>query len=70
MVYKLCSLFLQYPDEELLAAGDDLREAVFALLGVMPRVRQRKQGGVIEIPFSDPTALRALVERMRSEIRN
>lgn len=28
MIYKLCSLLLQYPDEELLAAGDDFREAV------------------------------------------
>src|SRR5690606_32136392 len=28
VIYKLCSLLLQYPDEELLAAGDDFREAV------------------------------------------
>lgn len=31
MTYKLCSLLLQYPDEELLAAGDDLRDAVGGL---------------------------------------
>ncbi len=48
---------------------DDLREVVFAVLGVMPRVRQRQRGGVIELPFSDPTALRTLVERLRGEVQ-
>lgn len=31
IAYKLCSLLLQYPDSDLLSAGDDLREAVAGL---------------------------------------
>ncbi len=31
LTYKLCSLLLQYPDEELLGAGDELRDAVAGL---------------------------------------
>ena len=31
MTYKLCSLLLQYPDEELLAARDEIANAIAAL---------------------------------------
>lgn len=37
LTFKLCSLLLQYPDEELLAAGEDLRAEVAGLRRAAPR---------------------------------
>lgn len=45
---------------------DALRDQVFGLLQVMPRVRLSKTGGVVELPFKDEEDLRALLERLRN----
>jgi ParB family chromosome partitioning protein len=45
---------------------DALRESLFTLLGVMPRIRTRGKGGVIELPFKDTSELRQIEKRLRS----
>jgi len=45
---------------------DDIRDSVYGLLGVMPRVKCRGDGGVIEVPFKDGEELRALARRLSS----
>jgi ParB family chromosome partitioning protein len=51
-------------DDELL---DDVRDALFGLLGVMARVKGRGAGGVIEVPFKDEGELRRHVDRLRAQ---
>ncbi len=45
---------------------DDVADAVYGFLGVMPRLKMRGAGGVIEVPFRDEEELRGLIERFRS----
>lgn len=45
---------------------DEIRELVFGLAGVMPRVRSRGSGGVIEVPFGDADELRRIIRRLQS----
>jgi ParB family chromosome partitioning protein len=44
--------------------ADELREAFFSSLGVVPRVRMRERGGVVELPFKDLDDLRDLITRL------
>ncbi len=44
---------------------DDVRDAVYGVLGVAPRIKGKETGGVIEVPFKDGDALRGYVERLR-----
>ena len=48
-------------------ALDEISDAVYGLLGVAPRVKERGAGGVIEVPFKDHTELRRIVERLRGD---
>jgi len=43
---------------------DALRDCVYGTLAVMPRIRLGRSGGVVELPFEDEAALRALLERL------
>jgi ParB family chromosome partitioning protein len=43
---------------------DQIRDSFYGLLGVVPRVRQRGAGGVIELPFRDPEELGRLLDRL------
>jgi ParB family chromosome partitioning protein len=43
---------------------DRVRDSFFGLLGVVPRVRRRGSGGVIEVPFTDVRELEQLLERL------
>jgi ParB family chromosome partitioning protein len=43
---------------------DQIRDSFFGLLGVVPRVRGRGNGGVIELPFRDADELGRLLERL------
>jgi ParB family chromosome partitioning protein len=43
---------------------DQIRDSFYGLLGVVPRVRQRGAGGVIELPFKDPEELGRLLDRL------
>ena len=43
---------------------DQIRDSFFSLLGVVPKVRGRGSGGVIELPFQDPEELRRLLDRL------
>lgn len=43
---------------------DQVRDSFYGLLGVVPRVRERGTGGVIEVPFKDPEELGRLLERL------
>lgn len=45
---------------------DEIRDGLFGLLGVMPRVKGRGAGGVIEVPFKDEEELRSLARKLRS----
>jgi ParB family chromosome partitioning protein len=45
---------------------DDVRDSIFGLFGVTPRVKGRGSGGVIEVPFKDAEELRRLALRLRS----
>jgi ParB family chromosome partitioning protein len=45
---------------------DEVRDSVYGLLGVMPRVKGRGAGGVIEVPFKDGEELRNLAQKLRS----
>jgi len=49
-------------DEDLV---DDVRDVLYGLLGVTPRVKGQATGGVVEVPFKDGVELRAFVERLR-----
>ncbi len=44
---------------------DELKELLFGLAGIMPRVKDRGSGGVVELPFRDGSELRRLIERLR-----
>jgi ParB family chromosome partitioning protein len=43
---------------------DQIRETFFGLLGVVPRVRDKGAGGVIELPFKDSEELARLLDRL------
>jgi ParB family transcriptional regulator, chromosome partitioning protein len=43
---------------------DQIRESFFSLLGVVPKVRERGAGGVIELPFKDADELGRLLDRL------
>jgi ParB family chromosome partitioning protein len=45
---------------------DEIRDLLFGLVGVMPRVKGKSGGGVIELPFRDADELRQLIQRLRS----
>lgn len=45
---------------------DALREGFFSALGVMPRVKTKGKGGVIELPFGDSRELNMIIERLGS----
>jgi ParB family chromosome partitioning protein len=44
---------------------DQIRDSFFSLLGVMPKVRDKGTGGVIELPFKDSDELARLLDRLR-----
>ncbi len=48
------------PDDVL----DQIRESFFSLLGVVPKVRDKGTGGVIELPFKDTDELARLLDRL------
>ena len=43
---------------------DQIRDSFFSLLGVVPKVRDRGTGGVIELPFKDADELARLLDRL------
>jgi ParB family transcriptional regulator, chromosome partitioning protein len=43
---------------------DQVRDSFFSLLGVMPKVRGKGPGGVIEVPFRDTDELTRLLDRL------
>jgi ParB family chromosome partitioning protein len=43
---------------------DQIRDSFYSFLGVVPRVRERGKGGVIELPFKDPEELDRLLDRL------
>jgi len=45
---------------------EELKEGLFGLLGVMPRIRGKGHGGVIEVPFKDGEELQRLLGRLHS----
>jgi ParB family chromosome partitioning protein len=49
-------------DQELV---DDVKDSIYGLLGVMPRVKERGTGGVVEVPFKDGEELRSLAQKLR-----
>ncbi|MBN1320186.1 MAG: ParB/RepB/Spo0J family partition protein [Thermoleophilia bacterium] len=44
---------------------DEVRDSMFSLLGVAPRIKIRGIGGVIEVPFKDEEELERLARRLR-----
>jgi ParB family chromosome partitioning protein len=44
--------------------ADEVREAFFSSLGVVPRVKIRGRGGVVEVPFKDAEELENIVRRL------
>jgi ParB family transcriptional regulator, chromosome partitioning protein len=44
---------------------DQIRDSFFSLLGVMPKVRDKGTGGVIELPFKDSDELARMLGRLR-----
>lgn len=46
--------------------ADGVKEAFFQCLGVMPRLKMSRRGGVVEVPFKDVKDLQSLVERLNS----
>jgi ParB family transcriptional regulator, chromosome partitioning protein len=44
---------------------DQIRDSFFGLFGVMPKVRDRGTGGVIELPFKDAEELAKLLDRLQ-----
>jgi ParB family chromosome partitioning protein len=47
--------------EEIL---DQIRDSFFGLLGVIPKIRDKGTGGVIEVPYKDPEELARLLDRL------
>ncbi|MCL5735442.1 MAG: ParB/RepB/Spo0J family partition protein [Actinobacteria bacterium] len=45
---------------------DDLRQAFFSALGVVPRVKARGKGGIVELPYQDQEDLARMMERLNS----
>lgn len=45
---------------------DDIKDSIYGLLGVTPRVKSRDGGGVVEVPFKDEQELRELARKLRS----
>lgn len=45
---------------------DELKELFYGLVGVMPQLKAKGAGGVIELPFKDSADLRRLADRLRS----
>ncbi|MBN1632127.1 MAG: ParB/RepB/Spo0J family partition protein [Thermoleophilia bacterium] len=45
---------------------DEIRDLLFGLVGVMPRIKGKADGGVIELPFKDVAELQRLIQRLRS----
>jgi ParB family chromosome partitioning protein len=43
---------------------DQVRDSFFSLLGVIPKVRDKGTGGVIELPFKDSEELAQLLDRL------
>jgi ParB family chromosome partitioning protein len=43
---------------------DQVRDSFFSLLGVIPKVRDKGTGGVIELPFKDSEELAKLLDRL------
>ncbi len=43
---------------------DEVREAFFNSFGVIPRVKMRDRGGIVELPFKDAEDLRGFVNRL------
>jgi ParB family chromosome partitioning protein len=43
---------------------DQIRDSFFSLLGIVPKVRERGAGGVIELPFKDADELARLLDRL------
>jgi ParB family transcriptional regulator, chromosome partitioning protein len=43
---------------------DQIRDSFFGLLGVVPKVRDRGTGGVIELPFKDADELARILDRL------
>jgi ParB family transcriptional regulator, chromosome partitioning protein len=43
---------------------DQVRDSLFGLLGVMPRIKGRGTGGVIELPFKDTEELQNLARKL------
>ncbi len=46
---------------------DEVRDAIFGILGVTPRVKSKGNGGVIEVPFKDEAELEGLALKLRSQ---
>ncbi|NLO28105.1 MAG: ParB/RepB/Spo0J family partition protein [Actinobacteria bacterium] len=46
---------------------DEVRDAIFSILEVTPRVRRRGSGGVIEVPFKDEQELERIALRLRDQ---
>jgi ParB family transcriptional regulator, chromosome partitioning protein len=44
---------------------DQIRDSFYGLMGVIPKVRDKGAGGVIEVPFKDSEELAQLLERLR-----
>jgi ParB family transcriptional regulator, chromosome partitioning protein len=44
---------------------DQIRDSIFSLFGVMPKVRGKGTGGVIELPFKDSEELARLLDRLK-----
>lgn len=44
---------------------DECKDAIFGLLGVMPKIRPRGIGGVIEVPFKDADEFEAILRRLQ-----
>ena len=46
---------------------DAVRDSLYGRLAIMPRIRLGRSGGVVELPFEDETALRALLDRLGAD---
>ena len=57
MTYKLCSLLLQYPDEELVGARDEIADAIAALPAL---ARVASHSGASASGGREPTRWRSL----------
>ncbi len=43
---------------------NEVREVFFGALGVVPRIKEKGDGGVVELPFKDGEELRCLISRL------